>query len=459
MSTTSTKGTVRSIRDAADQMARGETTSVELTADALDVARRLDAEFHAFVRIDADRAMRAAELADSRRRTGGRGSPLLGIPIGLKDNITATGSLTSNGLATATPELERSRIDERLEHAGAVVLGKLALPEGAYTEHRADRPAPVNPWGRDLWTGTSSSGNGVAIASGMCFAAVGTDTGGSVRFPSACTGISGLRPSYGTISHRGVHALAPSLDQPGVMARSVEDVRFLFEATADGRALGSAKGVARDVLRVGIDRRWLGNQLSPRVMAAIDSVGAVLADAGCELVEVTVPSSATQAVQDWNDVCAFEAHATYSKLGLLDAIVASASDLGRMLKSGAQITAERYWAALARRVRFTTEFETLFDTTDVLLAPVLPFGVPTSIEMRSISPEQLDLLHRFTCIVPMAGTPSLTIPADVAPGPPSAVQLLGRRGADRLLLDLGERVQSVTDWHLRVPTLLEGLDG
>src|SRR5688572_14656282 len=207
---------------------------VEVTEAMLRRIEILDGQLNAFVRVPADRALADARRAEASIAGGDYVGPLHGVPIALKDIFDTAGIETAVGtrvMAGRVPK-EDATVTARLAQAGTVLLGKLAMTEGAFSEHRPERPEPRNPWSRAHWTGVSSSGSGVAVAAGLVFAALGTDTGGSIRFPSSACGVTGFKPSWGRVSRHGVFPLAASLDHVGPMARSAADCAARFEAIA-----------------------------------------------------------------------------------------------------------------------------------------------------------------------------------------------------------------------------------
>ena len=217
----------RKIRD-------GQVSSVAVTAAQLDRIAALDGRYRSYATVTGERALARAEAADREIANGVSRGPLHGVPIAVKDlcrtQFAPTGAGTTM-LRGVTPDYDCTVV-ERLEQAGAVILGKLAMTEGAYTSHHPDNPGPLNPWGADHWVGSSSTGSGVATAAGLCYGSLGSDTGGSIRFPSATCGLTGLKPTWGRVSRYGVYALADSLDHVGPMTRSAADAAAMLGAIA-----------------------------------------------------------------------------------------------------------------------------------------------------------------------------------------------------------------------------------
>ena len=223
-----------SLSDVTRRVKSGELTARAVADAMLARIERLQPDLGAYVTVLADRAREQAEALDARRERGEALGLLHGAPIALKDLLYTKGIPTSCGttiLADWCPE-EDATIVARLEAAGAIVLGKVKLTEGAYGQHHPAVEPPKNPWNPERWTGVSSSGSGVAVAAGLAHGAIGTDTGGSIRFPSAACGLVGIKPSYGRVSRHGAFPLADSLDHVGPMTRSVEDAARMLQVMA-----------------------------------------------------------------------------------------------------------------------------------------------------------------------------------------------------------------------------------
>ncbi|MGY4364666.1 Asp-tRNA(Asn)/Glu-tRNA(Gln) amidotransferase A subunit family amidase [Bradyrhizobium sp. LB1.3] len=212
----------KSITELSELFRRGELLPSKVTEAMLSRIAKLDSKFYGYALVLAERAMAQAKRCDAELAKGVWRGPLHGVPIGLKDLCYTTFAPTAGGTtihAKFVPSFNATIVD-RLEHAGAVTLGKLKMTEGAYTSHHPNDQAPLNPWGVDYWVGSSSSGSGVATSVGLCFGSIGSDTGGSIRFPSATCGLTGIKPTWGRVSRHGVFPLADSLDHVGPMCRS-----------------------------------------------------------------------------------------------------------------------------------------------------------------------------------------------------------------------------------------------
>ena len=245
-------------------------SSEEVTRHMLARIEAVDARLHSYVTVMAQQALEDARRADAEIAQGRRRGALHGVPLALKDLLWTRGVPTTHGLTLHRDHrpTEDATVVRRLREAGAVILGKLQQTEGAFADHHPEITAPVNPWGAQLWPGASSSGSGVATAAGLCFGSLGTDTGGSIRFPSAANGITGLKPTWGRVSRHGAFELAASLDHIGPMARSAADAAAMLAAIAGADPLDPTASQCSvpdylammtrgfSGLRLGMDRQW-----------------------------------------------------------------------------------------------------------------------------------------------------------------------------------------------------------
>jgi amidase len=347
-----------------------------------------------------------------------------------------------------------------------VLLGKLQMTEGAYSDHHPEITPPRNPWNADYWPGISSSGPGVAVAAGLCFGALASDTGGSIRWPSAANGLTGIKPTWGRVSRHGVFDLAPSLDHIGPMARSVADAAALLAAVAgadpaDPTALqepvanfAAMANPSIGDLRIGIDRDWGRRDVDPQVLAVLDDAERVLSTLGAELVEVQVPD-VTHAVADWAPNCAVEAavahRATYpARRAEYGPVMRIVLDTGRAL-SGLD-----YQDVLLRRMAFRGRMRALFGKIDLLLVPAHPFA-PLSLKTMGtmgLQPELIARLQAYTAPFNMTGQPTLTLPGGFSTdGLPIAFQMVAADLGEATLIRAGIAFQRATDWHRRHPAL------
>jgi amidase len=442
-----------------------QASSAELTAAFLDRIDRLDPVLHAVVHLTADLAREQAARADEELAAGRHRGPLHGVPIAVKDVVDIAGTPTTAGM----PMRRDHRADadatlvRRLREAGAVVLGKLALTEGVYAEHRAPYRAPVNPWSAAHWAGASSSGSGVAVAAGLCAAALGSDTGASIRLPSAVNGVTGIRPTYGRVSRQGVFELAATLDQIGPMARSVADAAAVLQVIAGRDPADPTTSVHApqdyladdpvvDVLRIGLDPAFALGDVDAATAACLEETVDVFSELGAEIHPIHFPDSA-QIVDDWFGVCAAQAAVAHRRT-FPSRRAEYGPALADLLDRGNRMTAVEHQELLLRRANFRGEVEELFTEIDLVLLPVLAFTTPTAAEMDRMDDRHISGVHRFTCPFPMSGSPTLTFPAGATPdGLPIGMQLAGPHLREDLLVRAGRAFQRATSWHRRRPRL------
>jgi amidase len=314
----------------AQRLQARDLSPVELTRHLLDRITRLDPRFHSYVTVLGAQAMAQARAAEADIVRGRYRGPLHGIPVAVKDLCCTKNIPTTCGaqmFSTWTPAQD-STVVEKLAAAGAILLGKLHMTEFALRWHHPYRPIPANPWGADRWPGVSSSGSGVATSAGLCYGAIGTDTGGSIRFPAAANGVVGLKPTYGRVSRAGVFPLAASLDHVGPLTRSVADAAAMLQAMAgyDPRDPTSSRLPVPDYvqachqgiagLRLGVDERYLTVGVHPEVSRAVLAAVEVLKAQGAAIVAVTVPEPAHDATgQAWYTITAAEALVAHAGLG------------------------------------------------------------------------------------------------------------------------------------------------
>ena len=298
---------------------RKELSPVEATRAQLDRIRTLDGGIHAYALVLEDEAMAAARQAEAEIGRGEWRGPLHGAPIAVKDLCWLAGHPTAAGTTIHRDfrPTEDCTVVRRLREAGAIILGKLQMTEGAYSAHHPEIAAPLNPWGPAHWTGSSSSGSGAATAAGMCYGSLGSDTGGSIRFPSAANGLTGFKGSWGRVSRYGVFDLAPSLDHVGPMTRSAADAAAMLGAIAgadprDPTAAdvpvpdyldGADRGIAG--LRIGLDPAWNADGADADTRAVMAATASALTGLGATLVDIPFPDP-VQIIRDWFPLCALE---------------------------------------------------------------------------------------------------------------------------------------------------------
>ncbi len=443
----------------------GKLSPVEVTLAQLDRIERLDPALHSYACVTAELALEQAKKAERELQQGFYRSPLQGIPIGLKDLVMTAGIPTAAGMAIHRNRVptEDATLVTRLREAGSVFLGKLQMTEGAFAIHHPEFAAPLNPWHADHWCGASSSGSGVATAAGLCYAAIGTDSGGSIRFPCAANGLTGIKPTWGRVSRYGICELAASLDHVGPIARSARDAMLLLSAIAghdprDPTSLSSACLEIPEIelsfrdLSIGIDEHWLSADVDPVIQRALQQVMELVESLGGTLCPVTVPD--TRAVSAaWERHCGVQtalAHAaTYP---------ARAAEYGpalsRLIDGGLAMSGVEYQQILLDAMAFSGAMDTLLDRIDLLLAPVQPVAAPTYAQLGALAqdPEANRQLIQYTSPFNVSGHPAISLPCGFTEqGLPIGCQFIAGKQQEVLLARAGMALQSVTDWHQRHP--------
>lgn len=459
----------------------GDFTALHITQAALDRIGQLDGRLAAYASVWPERALAKATRLDEERALNGSLGPLHGVPIALKDLCDVAGEPTRAGTTAlgSSPAAENAEVVDRLEAAGAVILGKVKMTEGAFVEHHASVRPPVNPWNQERWTGISSSGSGVAVAAGLCTAALGTDTGGSIRYPSAACGLSGLKPTHGRVSLRGVYPLADSLDHIGPMARSATDAARIFSVLCgyDPRdpwslAANPPADLAASItprirgLRLGYDARYCEEGVDPIIQRALRAARELFAELGAEIVEFEMPSF-EEAIGAWAFLGSAEianAHAnTYpsSKAQYGESLAAT-------IEAGRSVSGQKVAHAWKTRIAFSRRLAGCFEDggescraasaggLDALIAPVIPGLFPADTNLSDVVRYPgAAVSFRFTTPFNLSGSPSLTLPCGFDPeGAPVGMQLVGAHASETKLLSMGSAFQSATDYHRQRPPLV-----
>jgi amidase len=453
-----------SLCDVAQRIRSRQLSSVEVTRAILDRIDKLDRKLKSYAIVTADHALKEAAQLDAEATSGRSRGPLHGVPIAVKDLCNTAGVPTAAGMpmhATHVPDKDATVV-ARLKQAGAVILGKLQMTEGAYGLHHPLIEPPINPWNAAYWTGASSSGSAVATAAGLCFGSLGSDTGGSIRFPSTITGLSGLKPTWGRVSRAGVFPLAESLDHVGPMCRSARDAALMLgviagadpdDPTASPQPVpdyaaaisGGVKG-----RRLGVPVNLLG--MDGDAQRALEAAAATLKAVGATLVEVMLPDFDAAALR-WLAMCGVEAavahEATYpARRAEYGFEFTALLDLGRS-QSGLDLVKLQLV-----RARIKGEIERLLDSVDLLLLPVMGVAAPSLAAMGAVrrTPETTAARLRYTAPLDMSGHPTLTLPGGMtSDGVPVGFQIVGHSFDEPGILAAGHAYQQATDWHLKRP--------
>lgn len=463
-----------SLEQAARLLCGRKITPVELLESVLARIERLNPKLNAFITVLPDEARRAALRAEREIFRGHYRGLLHGIPISLKDNFWTRGVRTTAGsriLEDFVPEAD-STVARRLARAGAVLVGKTNLHEFAYgvtTENPHFGPTR-NPWALDRVPGGSSGGSAAALAAGLCFGSLGTDTGGSIRIPAALCGIVGLKPTYGRVSCHGVVPLARSLDHAGPLARTVADVALLLQAIA-GRDPLDPVSVRRSVadyasalkarlgrFRLGWPRDYFFDHLDEEVRRALERAAHEFERLGARVEDVTLLHVA-DSVEPSTHLALAEATRFHRAAGYFPARAADyGEDVRKRLEMGDGIRAVDYLAALEARQKVAEDFCTAFERVDALLAPTAPIAAPRLGEkLVAIGGEKESVrsaLVRANRPANFVGLPAISIPCGFTrDGLPIGLQLIGRAWEEARLLRIAYAYEQATEWHTRRPRL------
>lgn len=461
----------RSIGEAVDALQRGELSAVELIGAALETIDRLDRRLNAFAAVKpAEILLAEASRVDRRRRSGEMLGPLAGIPIGLKD-VYLTRDLpttASSKVLDKNPASADATVVSKLRDAGAIVVGKTQTHEFAYGPTTVNEYAGPsrNPWNPDHVPGGSSGGSAIAVATGMCLGATGTDTGGSIRTPSAFCGVTGLKPTFGLVSRYGVLSLAWSLDHAGPIGRTVNDLALLLQVIAgfDHLDTGSVKAPIPDYaaearkkpapMRIGIPREHFFDVIDPEVRASFESSIAVFRSFGWTVDEVSIPHL-RYALGSELAILSAEASSYHRERMRLQADDFS-SDVRQELDAGMVILATDY--LLGQRVRrvILGEFVECFRKVDVLATPTIPIPAPrigeTVVRIGGRDYSLLDAIWRNVYPSNLTGSPTICFPCGFSKARfPLSLQLIGRHFDEVTLLRAGYQFQLETDFHQQVP--------
>jgi len=443
-------------------------SSEQVTQAQLRRIERLDPTLHAYACVTSELALNQARAADQRQAQGQALGPLHGVPIAVKDLCWTAGIPTAAGMQIYkdfVPDQDATVV-QRLREAGAVLLGKLQMTESAFSGHHPLTVVPVNPWEASAWTGVSSSGSGVATAAGLCFGSLGTDTGGSIRFPSAACGVTGLKPTWGRVSRYGVFELAASLDHIGPMCRTAEDCGLMLGvlAGADPKDPTALQAPVPDYsagnkdnlsgLRIGWDAAYALNDVEPEVAESVKQTLAVLEKLGAQIVPIAMPEVG-DLVENWVPHCGIEAAVAHT-----NTYPSRRAEYGPMLAGlldiGNKLTATDYQRILLQRATHTGQLNAVLMQLELILIPAMPFAAPSTERIANMrkEPGYRRLMSRFTAPTDMSGHPTLTFPAgETAAGLPLAAQLVSGHLNEGLLVRAGSAFQAATQWHLRRPPI------
>jgi aspartyl-tRNA(Asn)/glutamyl-tRNA(Gln) amidotransferase subunit A len=453
------------VHELRDRITRGETSPVQIVEGYLERIARYDGKLHAYIDVYTDDARMAAKAAADAIASGHRIGPLHGIPVAVKDIVEIDGRVTTGGCGHWQDRRSActATLVEKMVAAGMIVLGKTHTVQFAMGGWGTNQQfgTPWNPWDLEVHRtpGGSSAGSGVAVAAGLAPWAIGTDTGGSVRLPSAWCGLAGLKTTIGRISTYGVLPLAATLDTPGPMARDVEDAALLLSVLqgADPRDIRTRGVVDINPLaalkrgasgfRVAVMPRRERDGVDPGILASFDASIDVLADLGAEIVQIeSLPLSFPEFAERTGTIIYAEG---YSVVGDLceRSDVPLDEDVRPRILAGKRLSARQYLDALAEMRRVKCQFDAALEAFDALATP--------TIATPAIALDQVDQNSTpagFTRAVNLLQRCALTVPNGfTADGLPSGLQLIGRPYDEATILRIGWAYEQATDWHNRIP--------
>ena len=480
-----------SIARMAGELASGRLSSADLVKAHIAQIRATDGRVRAFNSFDAADALAQAESSDKRRAAGETRGPLDGIPVGLKDIIAVKGqplTASSRMLANYVSPYDATAA-LKLKQAGAVLLGRLNMDEyamGSSTENSGFNPT-FNPWNLECVPGGSSGGSAAATAAGGVAAALGSDTGGSIRQPASFCGVVGIKPTYGRVSRYGLGAFASSLDQIGVFARTVEDAAIVLETISghDAHDSTSLREVVPDLRaalrtpaarwRLGIPREYFTEGIDPEVERAVRDAIEFYRSQGCEIREVSLPHT-EHCVSCYYIVATAECSSNLSRYdgvryghraaGDGDVISMTSrsraegfgQEVKRRIILGTHVLSSGYYDAYylrAQKVRtlIRNDFLKAFEAVDAILTPVAPTPA-FKVGEKTDDPMKMYLSDIFTISVNLAGLPGMSIPCGFSStGLPIGLHLIGKPLGEAGLMRIAHEYERAHDWHARHPSL------
>lgn len=433
--------TLRTIAEASELVKARQISPLELARESLDEIARLNPSLNAFITVTLSSALAEAEQAEQEIRSGHWRGPLHGIPIGLKDLIDTAGVYTTAASAVFKHRIpvEDAALVKKLKAAGAVLVGKQNLHEFAYggsslISHFGPVRNPKNP---EFIAGGSSGGSAAAVASGMCFGAIGTDTAGSIREPAALCGVVGMKPTYGLVSTHGIIPLSPSLDHAGPITRTVEDAAILLDAIAGHPGQSSYREHTKKQITnfvVGIPRSFFFDDLDGEVAVAVTRAIENLSRLGASVRELEFQVSADRTLQS------AESYAYHRELIASSPELYDPETLHR-IRSGENVTVAAHQNALRELRKIRGEMTEKFQHIDVIITPTTPVPAPRIsilLEDRArLRPAEL-LLLRNTRPVNVWGLPAISVPCGfTSEGLPVGLQIIGAPDGDAKVLQVG----------------------
>jgi amidase len=458
----------RTITEIAALIESKAVSPVDVTAALLERIEALDSRLQAYATVMADAAMEQARAAEREIVNGTYRGPLHGIPVAVKDLCCTAGVRTMGGsavYANLVPDFDATVV-RRFNEAGAVMLGKLNLTEGAMGGYNPKFQVPENPWKAGHWPGASSSGSGAATAAGLAYGTLGSDTGGSIRHPAAVCGTVGLKPTWGRVSRYGVLALAESLDHVGPLTRSSADAGIVLQAIAGWDANDPTSlpdpvpdmlaGIGQGIqgIRIGWDAAYATQDMAPDFAQAVATGVRVMESLGAEIVPVKMPARLREYLGAWPVLCASEALAAHR-----ETFPSRADEYGpwfrEWLERGASYSGADYAQANTLRAACVGELRLTLQDVDLLACPSTAQAAhPITAEQAygPIPPDRDPWQSRFTVPTDFAGLPTIALPCGLSEaGLPLSLQFVGHALSEPLLVQAGDAYEQATDWHTLHP--------
>jgi aspartyl-tRNA(Asn)/glutamyl-tRNA(Gln) amidotransferase subunit A len=458
-----------SLQQVSDLLHKKTVSPVELTQECLKRIDRLNSILNVFITVDRDGALAQARAAEAELRSGKWRGPLHGVPLALKDNIDTAGIRTTaaSGVFAKRVPTQDAEVVRRLKGAGAVILGKLNMHEFAFggTSVTSFFGAVHNPWNTEHIAGGSSGGPAAAVAAGLCYGSLGTDTAGSVRIPASFCGVVGFKGTYGLVSNRGVIPMRPSLDHVGPLTRSVADAALLLQPLAgyDPEDVTSANvrvpvfaeemRAQRGPFRLGVPRVFFYDGLDSDIAKAVEQALAVLKQMSGPMQDVELPEAANLPVA----ATGAELYAYHAQYMARTPELYQQETLDR-LRPTADVSAASYFAARQAIERLRREVQKVFASVDLLVTPTTPIP-PHTIpeadreEREMIAKKELSQLTRNTLPFDVYGLPTITVPCGFThDGLPIGLQISGPPWGEAQVLRLAQAYEHATNWNRRPPT-------
>lgn len=461
-----------------------QASSYEITREYLTRIRQTDNQINSFVALFEDAALRSARLAD-KDLSHGISKPLTGIPIGHKDVFCVKGEKTTccSKMLDSFEAPYNATIVENLQNAGAICIGKTNMDEFAMgSSNETSSFGPVrNPWNLDRVPGGSSGGSAAAVAAGIVPACTGSDTGGSIRQPASFCGVTGFKPTYGLNSRFGMVAFASSLDHPGTLTRTVDDARMMFSSMS-GHDVNDSTSSSQPSRSMSTDLKHLKlgypaalfSDLPTSIASPLEDARKILEDQGNTIVEIDLPHF-NIAVAAYYVISCAEASTNLARYdgiryghrsihgSTFDEICEHSRNEGfgqevkRRILTGTFVLSVGHYDAYyvkAQKIRrlIRDDYFQAFENVDLILSPATP---TTAFRLHAMDREPTEMYKQdqFTVPVNMAGLPAMSIPCGFAGDLPVGLQVIGPHFGESRLFALGAKFQSLTDWHLKFPTI------